>query len=803
MFTSFGAASALFAITPAFAQSSAANGTASGQASPAAAPKGAEEIVVTAQRVETRLSRTPVSVTVLSGTALAKRQIVTEDDLRSAAPGLQIRSGSSSNQLNYALRGESEDPFSNVRPGVLPYVNDVQVGGAGGSSTFYDLQSIQVLKGPQGTLFGRSATGGAVLFTTAKPTDTYSGYISGLYGDYNSQKAEGAVNMPLVGDKLILRIAGFERSRDGYQYNLYDNKTVGDQRQDGFRVSLAAKITPDLRNDFVLDYSHSDSQNMVAVLGGLQPYTGHGAPYIPIQYLYSGTATPAATFTGECTLQEFVGLGPCTSISPAVAGFYNSYFANPNHPANGIGGQLAEQQARGPYIVDSDAPDVFHTHNLIITNTTSYNLSDSVQLKNIVGYVGINSFVVQETDGTPYNASTGAGLNNNTRQISEEFQVLGNLLDDRLKYVTGFYYSNERATTAEVSSFFDILFGGLSQENNFRISNNTFAGYGQATYKITDSGLSATAGARYTSEDVGFQSLPADSFLKALGTPAPPGFSYDQNTTYNRVSWTLGLQQQIGPDLMVYANGSRAYKSGGYNGIVEPKVGYADVSGNAFKAEEVTEAEYGTKYAGLLDNMRTYANMAVFYNWITNSQRAAFTLLNGAPAGLTVNVPQGTTYGLELDGSINPLKWLKLGGTFNYTHAQFGEQSVTVNGAPQGFDIVPDTPKFTGSVFGDITYPIKDEFYGDFHVELYRQSVSYTSPQASDIEGTVLKPYSVLNFEFGLQDTRRNLALTVNLKNALNKTYYAGGVATGPIYQVNLLVPAEPRTVSVELKYKF
>ena len=131
-----------------------------------------EEVIVTAQRRSETLERTPVAVSVLSASALAKQAIVTESDLQSATPGLTIRAGQNSNQLNYALRGQSLDAFSDTRPGVLPYFDEIQLDGVGGgSSAFYDLQSIQVLKGPQGAYYGRGATAGAFVLSTKKPGD--------------------------------------------------------------------------------------------------------------------------------------------------------------------------------------------------------------------------------------------------------------------------------------------------------------------------------------------------------------------------------------------------------------------------------------------------------------------------------------------------------------------------------------------------------------------------------------------------------------------------------------------------------
>ena len=137
-----------------------------------------EEIVVTAQRKNESLVEVPVSITAISADSLSKQAISTERDLQIAVPGLTVRAAFSSDQLNYSLRGQTIDPFTYSQPGVVPYVNDYAVPAGYASAPLYDLQSVQVLKGPQGTLFGRNAIGGAVLFTTAKPTHDFGSTIS-------------------------------------------------------------------------------------------------------------------------------------------------------------------------------------------------------------------------------------------------------------------------------------------------------------------------------------------------------------------------------------------------------------------------------------------------------------------------------------------------------------------------------------------------------------------------------------------------------------------------------------------------
>jgi iron complex outermembrane recepter protein len=180
----------------------------------------ASDIVVTARRTEERLQDVPVAIAAFGAEALQERRIESEIDLQIATPGLTVRQTGSSDQLNFAIRGQSIDSFSNSAPAVVAYFNDVPAGG-GTSTAFFDLSSIQVLKGPQGTLFGRNATGGAVLYSTALPTHKFEGYAKAGYGNYDNVQLEGAVNLP-IGEALALRFSGLHRKRDGFQRNLLD-----------------------------------------------------------------------------------------------------------------------------------------------------------------------------------------------------------------------------------------------------------------------------------------------------------------------------------------------------------------------------------------------------------------------------------------------------------------------------------------------------------------------------------------------------------------------------------------------------
>lgn len=771
--------------------------------------QGLQDIVVTAQRRDESLSRTPVAVAVLTAEALKDAQVNSEQDLRLATPGLAVRATLNSNQLNFSLRGQSQDGLSGTRPGVLPYLNEVQISGNAGATAFYDLQSVQVLKGPQGTLFGRSATGGAVLFTTARPSDAFEGYASALGGNLNALKFEGAVGGPLGDDALQGRIAAVYTRRDGFQRNILDGGREGDYERWGIRASFTAHLSDRLRNDLVFDYFRSDSESTVGVISGLLPLGTPGTPpFFPSELLYGGTADPTARAIGIATLSAISGASPA-----AAAAAYDAYFANPNHPANGLRGVLADQQARGPFKVASDANNSYRTNNRIVTNTSRFDLTDALQIKNIFGFARIRSATAFEIDGTPFNIAsqglkgTDQAFAIDTRQVSNEFQIIGGAPGDRLSYVAGFYFSDEKATNLYYSDFFDLAvapygLGAQVVRNQFIIRNKTYAGYAQGTYGINDSGLSVTAGLRYTSEKVGKETLPGDSGRIAAGDPAPPGFDYDKSRTFDRLSWQFGVQDQVDPGLLLYAVTRRAYKSGGYNGSVS-RDGPAVQGGDHYDAEQVTDVELGAKYNGTVGATPARATLALFHNWLKDSQRTAFTIVDGAPAAITVNVPQGRIYGAELEASLRPLDWLTIGGNLNYTKAKFTDGNVVANGSAQVFDRLPDTPRYSGAAYADVTVPVTGTLDLTLHGDVYRQAKTYTSPRSANFAGTTVPAYTLVTLRAGVQDRDTGWSLIANLKNVFDKTYYVGGGAAGEIYQINTLLVGEPRTITIEARYSF
>ncbi|WP_164844100.1 TonB-dependent receptor [Croceicoccus ponticola] len=742
------------------------------------------EIVVTAQRREGSLARTPVAVSVLSQDTLAEQAIVSEADLQTAIPGLTVKAGQSDNQLNYSLRGQSVDSFSFSRPSVLPYVNEVQVGGAS-STAFYDLQSIQVLKGPQGTLFGRNSTGGAVLFTTAKPDDDLGGYVSLRGGNYSHVQAEGAINVPLVEDTVLLRVAGFFQRRDGYQRNLFDGGRLGDVKKENVRGSLTIKPSLSFTNDLMVEYGHSGGDNLSSVIYNILP-RGAGGAFVPNNILYSPDID--------------------SLFGPGV--FAAFLAAHPGADPEGIVAFAAKQQARGPYIVDVDAPNFHRSKSLTVTNTSTLEIGPNTSIKNIVGYVRQKAFDASEFDGTSFPAdSNGAdGRGGTLKQFSEELQILGDTFGNTLTYVAGLYYSDETLDNRSLSVILDLtpIAPPINQINDARIDNTSYAVYAQGTLDLSDminEGLGITLGGRYSSEKVTITHQNDDIYL----TNPNPAFVNPLSETFKKFSWHVGLEQQVNPSLLLYAVSRRSFRSGGFNFFAPPLPGVGNEGGAGYSPETALDVELGLKYQGEIGTTPVRFNLAAYNMWIDDIQRSNYVEIFGSLAGITVNVPKAEVTGIEVDGVISPTSWLNIGGNVNYTDARFTSNIVSVLGNPAvAFDTYPDTPEWSGVAFAEIKAPVSSNLTATLHGDVYAQTSTYFSSTGNTLNpGTKIPGYTLVNFRAGIEDDVAGWSLTANLKNAFDRTYYVGGIGFLSLLAVNTVIPGAPRTFLLEARKKF
>lgn len=212
------------------------------------------DIVVTAQRRDERAQDVPIAITAFSPERLQQQGVSEPQNLQATVPSLVVgNNGNPSREAqSFTIRGQGAT--FQASPGVVVYLNEVPLPAAislpqqGGAGNFVDLQNVQVLNGPQGTLFGRNTTGGAVLLVPQKPTNDFEGYVQAKIGNYDNQQFEGAVNVPIVDDKVLLRVAGAYQDRDGYTYDEVWDKNRDNMHWYSGRVGLTLKPFEDFEN---------------------------------------------------------------------------------------------------------------------------------------------------------------------------------------------------------------------------------------------------------------------------------------------------------------------------------------------------------------------------------------------------------------------------------------------------------------------------------------------------------------------------------------------------------------------------
>jgi iron complex outermembrane receptor protein len=733
------------------------------------------EVVVTARRVEEKLQDVPVAVTAISEAQLAEQRIDTQSDLQYSTPGLVVRATGSSDQLNFSLRGQSVDSFSFAAPAVVVYFNEVPTGG-GAAEALFDLSSVQVLKGPQGTLFGRNATGGAILYSAAKPaTDAFDGYVKVSYGNFNDELLEAALNIPFT-DAVALRIAGHAETRDGYQHNLLLDTWVNDIDERVGRASLL--IAP----------PGTGFENLTMVQGGKNGgYTGQdrianangldGAPstyYDPL----TGTVQPLILNTANAYPKGVV------SNIPLV-----------NELFNGIGDFLNKQKSIGFYDFYSSASDARDSRQSVVTNTTTYKFNSDTQIKNIFGYNKVVEREQTDISGSPYDfllvgggpGPYDKGYTFGTKQWSEELQLSGT--HNAWTYVAGVFVSQEETYNRIPLTITPDLGGAYLGPYDFTVTDRSKALYAQTSYAVT-SQLNLSAGLRYTWDDVEIIQGD-DSLLNATNAG-------DHSRQDHKPSWLVGIDYKLTPELMVYFNQRGSWRTGGFNGTS----GASFPNAATFQPETTYDFELGLKYAGEVAGMPLTLNLAVYDQHIHDVQRAPYLDISA----LAGNVAAAEVTGLEFESQLKLFRWLDLGASFAYTDARYTNPLAEVAGTEFYFGPYADTPKVSGSAYFRAHAELPSE-KGELalRAQLYSQSYFYYSNLNNTIvPGCELPGYSLVNLRAewnGIFKSKVNASLYVD--NVTNKEYFTGGFPLGAVTGSNSTMPGSPRFYGIELQAKF
>jgi iron complex outermembrane recepter protein len=762
-----------------------------------------QEIVVTARRQSEDLERVPVAVVALSTSALSEQHVTNEQELQTAVPGLLAVPSTSANQLAFSIRGQALDAYSFTSPTVLAYFDEFQTGGVT-STTFFDLQSVQVLKGIQGTLFGRNATGGAVLYTTAQPGKELAGYFNYTVGNFNEQKLEGAVTIPLA-EWVSIRLAAEDEHRDGYEHNIYLDVDEGSLDNRNFRGSLSLIPLDALQNTSTIQYGrqggNSGALKIVSANVNCPPSPSCvGAelfpPGVPTGGMYP---TKLASYNG---LMNFIAL---ESEQP----FWNVW----NHSDDGHDAQLKEA-----------------------VNKTIYRVNDDLSIKNILGYNQVISTDRLDVDGSPFQIlPVGAnieGLVYSTEQYSEELQLAGTAVAKRLNYLVGGYYNrdNEGQNTPVNVGCGSFAFP-VTPENpegcevpggfryNFENDEESRALFGQTTYELIDN-LRATAGYRETWEDIDFRyvddgSVPEDAHQLA-GVPLPPILSEREP------SWTLGLDYQLTPETLLYIAQRGGFRAGGFNGtsIVQTSTGATNI--DSFKPEIARDLELGIKYVGRLGVFPVRINTDVYEERVRDAQRVVYA----GVAAFTLNADKTQVDGFELDALINLTSWLQAGLDYAYTDARYTDGSThftqvdaiagTIDNRTVILGPYGDAPRNTGSLYFRVAHDLPNSL-GQMVMrqDIYSQSYFYYTNFAASVNvppngigpldpNTKIGGYTLLNARIEWNNIAGTMVhAAAYVRNMLNKQYEVGGVGYGAVIGVDSVILGTPRMAAVEVGLKF
>jgi iron complex outermembrane receptor protein len=849
-----------------------AQATATAGAAPPAATEGAklEEVVVTATKRSENLQKVPMAVSAISAAALVKQGVFETTDLNHSMPNLQVSSPYGKQQPNFSLRGVGvgTEYNANAASPVGVYVDEVyQAFRSSHGQQLYDLNQVEVVRGPQGTLYGRNTTGGAINFITRKPELVgTNGYLTAGYGDYNRGTVEGAVEYTPIQDKLGIRLSGTYVHNDTYVENLlpaglnkstptlpdaaaYGNQSTGIQpgitESWGFRAQV--RYEPTSRVDLLLKGYAAEAT------GGTE------TPIAVGQSLTSNTID--YTNPGFLLSSLFSALGPAGLLP-------TSYSAS----ANGLTSHQVQADTVGKAVSRSQG----------VVFTGKVTLTDDLKLINITGYdQGLYEQLNTDCDATPLRLCA-IGYRSKFDAWNEDARL--DYSHDRLKVILGGFFGHDRITSDNRPDFFNILSDvrsalglpasyfnpagnfngtllpatalptGIRATQHFTQVRESYAFYSEANYKITPT-ISFTGGVRYTHDkdqyldgmstfydDAGVARLITVSnyaggayFLQpvmdatgkvvlpsfpSLGIPLPGGLS--RTGTSGQVSGRAILDWKPTEDSMVYASYSHGYRAGTFNGLA-----YAKPTQVYFVPPETVNAyEVGVK-SRWLEN-RLQLNGSFFYYDYQGQQ--AQVVDSTATANL-VSL-SGTLYGVELEGQYTPFRTLHLNAALGLIHSEYDHgkcpAAPIVTSPPQVGNCVASG---TGNVdVGGNPFPYAAEssinlgfdwdlaeFDNASKITLHGDA-NYTGKFYYDVFGDYSKTPQLRMLAQGVfhdgggDDWVANARLTYGtpkysvsfwIKNLSDTTYYPYGISLEQLFGNGYRVRAEPRTFGVEATVHF
>jgi iron complex outermembrane receptor protein len=598
------------------------------------------EIIVTARKIAENLQDVPIAVTAFSGEDLQQQSARSVIDIAKLTPGLLIRqSTNSESTATFAIRGQVQtDVLATVDPSVGVYVDGYYWARAQGiNADLLDLQSVQVLKGPQGTLFGRNTTGGAILIQTNDPNfEGLSGLSSVTFGRFNERSGTAIVNLPIVDEKMALRLAVQRNKRDGYITNLFDGSKLANRNSWTARGKLLFYPTERLRVLLTADYFRSKTRQRPYILAQISPNLGAAQ----IGFENGATTFPTAIATGTAVGNNLIALLNQDLNTSSI-----------KNPANSF------------------------AKTYTYTGTAAYETGYG-EIKIVNGYRRVRGANGLDLDGTPFTLlGPGAGVDFNgfqrIHQYASELQTTGRALDDRLDFAAGLFYFHEAGRDTARTQSVPAVAGSPTVFNRFdgQINHDSKGVYGQTTWHVTDA-LGITGGLRYSSETKALtirnrrEANPTTFTCTVAGTMLPE-CALSRKDKFSSLSYTFGVDYKVSEDVMVYAKTAKGFRSGGQNLRATAATNFIP-----FGPEKAFSYEAGFK-SELFDR-RVRLNVAAYYTRINGIQRSVAVPTN-PPATLVQNAGKARVLGGEADLAVVPVEGLTLSATGSITKPKYLE----------------------------------------------------------------------------------------------------------------------------------
>ncbi|AEG51218.1 TonB-dependent receptor [Sphingobium chlorophenolicum L-1] len=776
---------ALFVSAPAIAQD---------EARPQAESVSIGDIVVTARRRDEALQDVPISVSAISGEQLSRSGVTDVQGLQYRTPSLSITSAQSQrNTVAFSLRGQrTQETQLFTDPPVGTYFAEVvQPRPYGFGNSLYDLESVQVLKGVQGTLFGRNMTGGAVLVEPAHPKlGEFAGEVRGQYGNYDMHDLFGMVNVP-VGDSVALRFAGKTRERDGWARDIGSGLRLDNQNYDTFRVSALVSPGNGIESLTVFDWFKSRE---------------------------NGTASFLTSIKYPSALNNYANLADIPGQFAEAQQLFRSRRFTLNS-GSGNGSNL----------------DVFglpreSIKNWGITNKTTWDLADNLTLKNIFGYRKERRDTIQDYDGiqafliAPYQFAR-------SRNISEELQLQAKMFENRLDLIVGGYYFEEKGLDGSLANTLpqlNILGAGLNPattDASLFVTSNPGEGYSRTaaafvagTFKVTDQ-LSLSGGLRYNYDkrkitvspsqpnypnaDGTFGRCSFDTVTNNAADPSTLGVqrvplsqcSFTNSKSFKEWTYDATVQYEPSPEVTTYLSYRHGFRAGGFSTRATDAITL-----RPFLPEFVDEYEIGLKTNHRLGAGRLTTSTALFRQDGSDVQKQRATFIDGNVFTIVDNTAKQRNVGGEFEANFSTDSF-SLAAFYSYTKVDIRAGRVVLNGLTE-FE-QRGVPKHQLGATATISPPVSEDL-GQLNFVMNYTWRSKIYLDDFEIQG-VQPAYSLINLRAELNNvggSRASVAAFVN--NALNETYRIGVlglIAEGLGFQNS--VYGEPRTYGVELSFKF